>query len=108
MFVKWTNYICDFLKLSTSLKEVHVNSTSKELFLLMQNNENIRRVTNPPVLHHVLLDITIALYPLLLPPYVLLEIVDRMPFFDKVVRKTKIDLLINVKKSADRIRQFKK
>jgi hypothetical protein len=45
-----------------------------------------------------LLDICIAFHPLDLPPYVLLEIVDKFPFWSTHVnRKKKIDYIIQVK-----------
>jgi hypothetical protein len=50
----------------------------------------------------VLLDICIALHPLDLPPYVLLEIVDRFPFWSTHVnRKKKIDYIIQIKRFCD-------
>jgi hypothetical protein len=50
----------------------------------------------------VLLDICIAFYSLDLPPYVLLEIVDRLPFWETHVnRKKKIDYIIQIKQYCD-------
>jgi hypothetical protein len=49
-----------------------------------------------------LLDICVAFYPLDLPPYVLLEIVDRFPFWSTHVNhKKKIDYIIQIKKFCD-------
>jgi hypothetical protein len=49
-----------------------------------------------------LLDICIALYPLDLPPYVILEIVDRFPFWSTHVNhKKKIDYIIQIKRFCD-------
>jgi hypothetical protein len=49
-----------------------------------------------------LLDICVAFHPLDLPPYVLLEIVDKFPFWSTHVnRKKKIDYIIQVKKFCD-------
>jgi hypothetical protein len=49
-----------------------------------------------------LLDICIAFYPLQLPPYVLLEIVDRFRFWSThVQRKKKIDYIIRIKRFCD-------
>jgi hypothetical protein len=49
-----------------------------------------------------LLDICIAFYPLELPSYVILEIVDRFPLWSTHVnRKKKIDYIIQVKKFCD-------
>jgi nitroreductase len=50
----------------------------------------------------VLLDVCIAFYPLDLPPYVLLEIVDRFPFWSTHVnRKKKIDYIVQIKRFCD-------
>jgi hypothetical protein len=50
----------------------------------------------------ILLDICIAFYPLYLPPYVILEIVDKFPFWETHVnRKKKIDYIIQIKKFCD-------
>jgi hypothetical protein len=50
----------------------------------------------------VLLDICIAFYPLDLPPYVMLEIVDRFPFWETHVnRKQKIDYIVQIKRFCD-------
>jgi hypothetical protein len=49
-----------------------------------------------------LLDICIAFDPLDLPPYVVLEIVDRFPFWSTHVnRKKKIDYIIQINKFCD-------
>jgi hypothetical protein len=49
-----------------------------------------------------LLDICIAFYPLGLPPYVMLEIVDKFPFWETHVnRKKKIDYIIQIKQFCD-------
>jgi hypothetical protein len=49
-----------------------------------------------------LLDICIAFYPLDLPPYVVLEIVDRFPFWSTHVnQKKKIDYIIRIKQFCD-------
>jgi hypothetical protein len=51
-----------------------------------------------------LLDICIAFYPLDLPPYVLLEIVDRFPLWSTHVnRKKKIDYIIQIKRFCDNL-----
>jgi hypothetical protein len=50
----------------------------------------------------VLLDICIAFYPIGLPPYVILEIVDKFPFWEtRVNRKKKIDYIIQIKRFCD-------
>jgi hypothetical protein len=50
----------------------------------------------------VLIDICIAFYPLDLPPYVILEIVDKFPFWETHVnRKKKIDYIIQIKRFCD-------
>jgi hypothetical protein len=49
-----------------------------------------------------LLDICIAFHPLDLPPYVVLEIVDRFPFWSTHVNhKKKIDYIIQIKRFCD-------
>jgi hypothetical protein len=49
-----------------------------------------------------LLDICIAFYPLDLPPYVILEIVDKFPFWETHVNhKKKIDYIIQIKQYCD-------
>ena len=50
-----------------------------------------------------IIDVCIAMYPLHIPPYVLLEIIDWFPFYNSVNRKKKIDLILNVKKSIEKI-----
>lgn len=56
------------------------------------------------VVFRFLLDRTIALLPLLLPPYVLLEVFDWLPLMSRVEHKPKIDLIIAVRKSARRVK----
>jgi hypothetical protein len=54
----------------------------------------------------VLLDICIAFYPLDLPPYVVLEIVDHFPFWlTQVNHKKKIDYIIQIKRFCDALIQ---
>jgi hypothetical protein len=49
-----------------------------------------------------LIDICIAFYPLDLPPYVLLEIVDKFPLWQTHVNhKKKIDYIIQIKRFCD-------
>jgi hypothetical protein len=49
-----------------------------------------------------LLDICIAFYPVGLPPYVILEIVDKFPFWETHVNhKKKIDYIIQLKRFCD-------
>jgi hypothetical protein len=50
----------------------------------------------------VLLDICIAFHPLDLPPYVILEIVDKFPFWEtRVNHKKKIDYIIQIRRFCD-------
>jgi hypothetical protein len=52
----------------------------------------------------ILLDICIVFYPLDLPPYVLLEIVDRFAFWSTHVNhKKKIDYIIQIKQFCDQL-----
>jgi hypothetical protein len=56
-----------------------------------------------------LLDICIAFYPLRLPPYAILEIVDRFPFWSTHVnRKKKIDYIIQIKRFCDNLIENRK
>jgi hypothetical protein len=49
-----------------------------------------------------LLDICTAFYPIGLPPYVMLEIVDKFPFWETHVNhKKKIDYIIQIKRFCD-------
>jgi hypothetical protein len=51
-----------------------------------------------------LLDICIAFYPIRLPPYVILEIVDKFPLWETHVnRKKKIDYIIRIKNFCDKL-----
>jgi hypothetical protein len=50
----------------------------------------------------ILLGICIAFYPIGLPPYVILEIVDKFPFWEtRVNHKKKIDYIIQIKQFCD-------
>jgi hypothetical protein len=52
----------------------------------------------------VLLDICIAFYPVTLPPYVILEIVDKFRFWETHVNhKKKIDYIIQIKRFCDNL-----
>ena len=59
------------------------------------------------VVFRFLLDRIIALLPLCLPPYVLLEVFDWLPLMQHVEHKPKIDLIIAVRKSAQRVQTKK-
>jgi hypothetical protein len=51
-----------------------------------------------------LLDICIAFYPVGLPPYVILEIADKFPFWETHVNhKKKIDYIIQIKRFCDNL-----
>lgn len=55
--------------------------------------------------HRLIVDFVLALSPFDLPPYVLLEIFDKLPFMSSVNHKKKIDLMIAVTKSCRKIKQ---
>jgi hypothetical protein len=56
-----------------------------------------------------LLDICIAFHPLDLPPYVVLEIVDKFPFWSTHVNhKKKIDYIIQIKRFCDHLNDARK
>ena len=59
------------------------------------------------VIHPQIVDIVIAMSSLLLPPYVILEIVDRFEYWSLVNRKFKIDTIIAADKSCKRIRSLR-
>jgi hypothetical protein len=51
-----------------------------------------------------LLDICIAFHPLDLPPYIVMEIVDKFPFWSTHVnRKKKIDYIVQIKRFCDEL-----
>ena len=60
------------------------------------------------VIHEQIVDIVIALSSLDLPPYVILEIVDKFEYWSLVNRKFKVDLIIAVDKSCKRVRSLRK
>ena len=72
----------------------------------MQNTEQFfaRRKAFWPKVHQTIVDIAFALYSFHLPPYVLLEIVDWLPGWCEIKRKKKIDLLIALKLSMDKLK----
>ena len=55
-----------------------------------------------------IIDISIALASIDLPPYVLLEIIDWLPLFEYVDHKKKIDLIVNLRKSIAKIFELRK
>ena len=59
------------------------------------------------VIHTRLVDIVIAMSSLDLPPYVILEIVDKFEYWSNINRKFKIDLIIAVDKSCKRVRSLR-
>ena len=60
------------------------------------------------VIHKRIVDIVIALSSLDLPPYVILEIVDKFEYWSLVNRKFKIDTIVAVDKSCKRVRSLRK
>ena len=71
---------------------------------LCQRNRQLRK----RVIHSRIVDIVIAISSLLLPPYVILEIVDKFEHWSLVNRKFKIDTIIAVDKSCKRVRSLRK
>ena len=53
----------------------------------------------------VVLDACLALAPLNIPPYVMLEILDWLPALQCVIAKEIIDLIVRVKQSVDKLRK---
>jgi len=60
------------------------------------------------VIHKQIVDIVIAMSSLDLPPYVILEIVDKFQYWSMLNRKFKIDTIIAVDKSCKRVRSLRK
>ena len=60
------------------------------------------------VIYEQIVDIVIAISSLDLPPYVILEIVDKFDYWSMVNRKFKIDTIIAVDKSCKRVRSLRK
>ena len=60
------------------------------------------------VIHSQIVGIVLAISPLDLPPYVILEIVDKFEHWSLVNRKFKIDTIIAVDKSCKRVRKLRK
>jgi len=60
------------------------------------------------VIRERIVDIVIAFSSLDLPPYVILEIVDKFDYWSLVNRKFKIDTIIAVDKSCKRVRSVRK
>ena len=71
---------------------------------LCQRNSQIQK----RVIHKRIVDVVIALSSLDLPPYVILEIVDKFEYWSMVNRKFKIDTIIAVDKSCKRVRSLRK
>ena len=57
-----------------------------------------------PIVSQIIIDVCISLHLLDLPPYVLLEIIDWFDFYQFVNQKKKIDLIVNVRKSIEKIK----
>jgi hypothetical protein len=80
---------------STTILNVNLGWKCAEQALIDQHlarNAAIQwRVVKP-----LLLDVCVAMAPLLLPAYVMLEIFDRLPLMDLVNQKLKIDVIIRV------------
>ena len=60
------------------------------------------------VIHKQIVDIVIAMSSLDLPPYVILEIVDKFQYWSMLNRKFKIDTIIAVDKSCKHVRSLRK
>ena len=74
------------------------------IFSLCQRNVQLHK----RVIHKHIVDIVIALSSLDLPPYIVLEIVDKFEYWSMVNRKFKIDTIIAVDKSCKHVRFVRK
>jgi hypothetical protein len=95
------------------LEDLLLLQTTSPLLLVNTNNTNTRCLHKDRLaalrdslkwinVQATLLDICIAFYPVGLPSYVILEIVDRFPFWSThVKRKKKIDYIIQIKRFCD-------
>jgi hypothetical protein len=84
-----------------SIRNTHFLEQLKELAGHAESLETSLKWIN---IQSQLLDICIAFYPLDLPPYVMLEIVDRFSFWQTHVnRKKKIDYIIQIKQFCDNL-----
>ena len=72
-----------------------------------RNENNIKSLEWSKVSSEII-DVCVAFASLDLPPYVLLEIIDWLPFNIYVEHKKKIDLIVNLKKSISKIFENKK
>ena len=78
---------------------------SRWMSVVCQRNQNNLKVGEWANMSNTIIDASIAMFPLDLPAYVLLEIIDCLPFFRFVEHKKKIDLIINVKKSMQKLKK---
>jgi hypothetical protein len=70
---------------------------------LLTNNQQLRYTCRLAAVHATLYTLALALYPLGLPAYVLLEIADRLPYLSYIYRRFKLDTIVGVLNSCDRI-----
>ena len=82
----------------------HRINIAQKLEFYTNRNQNIASSINFKHVFDTILKVSIALAQKQLPAYVLLEIVDFLPFFRCFNHKRKIDLIIKVKKTIDKIR----
>jgi hypothetical protein len=86
-------------------KEVEMGLVGLDDVGVRPHNDRVRSLRNSLEWINVqatLLDICIAFHPLELPPYVILEIVDKFPCWETHVnRKKKIDYIIQIKQFCD-------
>eukprot|EP00019_Armaparvus_languidus_P013365 CAMPEP_0168584504 /NCGR_PEP_ID=MMETSP0420-20121227/3176_1 /TAXON_ID=498008 /ORGANISM="Pessonella sp." /LENGTH=529 /DNA_ID=CAMNT_0008619313 /DNA_START=681 /DNA_END=2270 /DNA_ORIENTATION=- len=97
--------------------DCHTNHRVANRFSLSRNdsldtlavlNARVYDFTSWQTIHSFILKTYIALYPLQLPPYVVLHILEFLPLLDRVSHVKKISLLIGLKKSMDRITNNRK
>lgn len=67
-------------------------------------NENNRNLIEWNGIKNKIIDVCIVFHEFDLPAYILLEIIDWFSFFEYIEHKKKIQLIINVKKSCEKIK----
>jgi len=106
-------YIINALNVNTTLTSIELTVervdevTTRDLKTiesLCQRNCQLQQ----PIIHARILDIVIAISSLDLPPYVILEIIDKFEYWSNVDRKFKIDTIIAVDQSCKRVRSLRK
>ena len=127
------NHIINAFKVNASLTSVELSggwseSSPKIIFIVFKTNYRVELESDidqddwdtikslckrnsqlqKSVIQEQIVNIVVAMSSLDLPPYVILEIVDKFDYWSMVNRKFKIDTIIAVNKSCKRIRSSRK